>query len=183
MQEHEQALIAAIARLADTSDGEIGNNNNVCNLGIIFFFSSFQLCALMISIKGHYKHKRPQKKEKNANTNFAQSVASLLSCKIMNMGLLSWAFGLSASSLLQLWIDFFFSYMLQLNQMEIHQIRMTIQCHRDDGKAVCNINGVWLVCHQPKDSGCRNKNLCSSDKRRWEIDLVKSCFKIVISKM
>lgn len=27
MQEHEQALIAAIARLADTSDGEIGNNN------------------------------------------------------------------------------------------------------------------------------------------------------------
>lgn len=38
MQEHEQALIAAIARLADTSDGEIGNNNNVCNLGIIFFF-------------------------------------------------------------------------------------------------------------------------------------------------
>lgn len=64
MQEHEQALIAAIARLADTSDGEIGNNNNVCNLGIIFFFSSFQFCALMISIKGDYKHKRPQKRKK-----------------------------------------------------------------------------------------------------------------------
>ena len=27
MQEHEQALIDAIAGLADTSDGEIGNNN------------------------------------------------------------------------------------------------------------------------------------------------------------
>ena len=42
MQEHEQALIAAIARLADTSDGELGNNKKtilgfVCNLRIIFY--------------------------------------------------------------------------------------------------------------------------------------------------
>ncbi|CAN7117371.1 unnamed protein product [Brassica rapa subsp. narinosa] len=29
LKEHEQALMAAIARLADTSDGEIGNNNRI----------------------------------------------------------------------------------------------------------------------------------------------------------
>ncbi|KAF3603020.1 hypothetical protein F2Q69_00038677, partial [Brassica cretica] len=42
LKEHEQALIAAIARLADTSDGELGNNKKtilgfVCNLRIIFY--------------------------------------------------------------------------------------------------------------------------------------------------
>ncbi|KAH0904834.1 hypothetical protein HID58_044337, partial [Brassica napus] len=55
LKEHEQALIAAIARLADTSDGELG----------------------------HYKHK-PTISGKNADKHFAQSVASLLTCKIMN---------------------------------------------------------------------------------------------------
>ncbi|CDY50571.1 BnaA01g30850D [Brassica napus] len=49
LKEHEQALIAAIARLADTSDGELG----------------------------HYKHK-PTISGKNVDKHFAQSVASLL---------------------------------------------------------------------------------------------------------
>lgn len=44
--------MAAIARLADTSDGEIGNNSKkamfhfVCNLRIVFFI--VQLSAMMI---------------------------------------------------------------------------------------------------------------------------------------
>lgn len=52
MQEHEQALIAAIARLSDTSDGEIGNNNKsrlrlICDLRIIFYLP-LNFCAVMI---------------------------------------------------------------------------------------------------------------------------------------
>ncbi|KAF3550459.1 hypothetical protein DY000_02004020, partial [Brassica cretica] len=67
LKEHEQALMAAIARLADTSDGEIGNNSKkavfryICNLRIVLY--------------------------------------------------------------------------LPLNSMEIHHIRMTMQCNRGDGKA------------------------------------------------
>lgn len=52
MQEHEQALIAAIARLADTSDGEMGNNNKimlclVCDLRIIYYLP-LKFCVMMI---------------------------------------------------------------------------------------------------------------------------------------
>jgi hypothetical protein len=52
LKEHEQALIAAIARLADTSDGEMGNNNKstlrlVCNLRIIYYLP-LNFCVMMI---------------------------------------------------------------------------------------------------------------------------------------
>ncbi|KAF3606670.1 hypothetical protein DY000_02050838 [Brassica cretica] len=59
LKEHEQALIDAIAGLADTSDGEIGNNNksraSFCLQSKNNLLFTIQFCTLMIIPKVNYK--------------------------------------------------------------------------------------------------------------------------------
>lgn len=65
MQEHEHALIDAIAGLADTSDGEIGNNNksraSFCLQSKNNLLFTIQFCTLMIIPKVNYKRKHTNK--------------------------------------------------------------------------------------------------------------------------
>ncbi|CAH2053941.1 unnamed protein product, partial [Thlaspi arvense] len=93
LKEHEQSLMAAIARLADTSDGEMGNNNkskaSFClhSQNNILFTIQFFLLMIISRIVTNVILQ-----ENCHHTHFA-------------------------------------------HLMEIHHIRMTILCHRDDGES------------------------------------------------
>ena len=76
---------------------------------------------------------------------------------------------------LELWTVCFFIanviwfLMVSSHQMEIHGIRMSMQCNRDEGKAVCN---WWCLVTTNKDSGFLKETVWSPDKEfGWEMEM------------